>query len=172
MVCMEAWPTSTSLRSMEQGRLATYVYPAAVSIRPRSAQARVLGLGAERAAARGYVIPDDSGSEEERAAGGAGPQPPIERARSAGWRRYNDTWPQILSGRGVLTHWDGGGRTIHAMDIEGVRRRSVSQTWGAKARARHRLESGSPSRRGRVPGLGRRTQVQVVDGSGPTEKYR
>jgi hypothetical protein len=51
-------------------------------------------------------------------------------------------------------------------------KRGVSQTWGAKARARHRLESGSPSRRGRAPGLGRRTQVRVVDGSGPTEKYR
>ena len=44
MVSMEAWPTSTSLRSMEQG---------------------LLGAAAERAAARGYNIPDDSGSEEE-----------------------------------------------------------------------------------------------------------
>ena len=53
---------------MEQGRLGTYVHPA-VSIRPRSSQALVFGLGAERAAARGYVIParDDSGSEEDRA---------------------------------------------------------------------------------------------------------
>jgi hypothetical protein len=37
--------------------------------------ARVFGLGAERVAARGYrdVILDDSGSEEDRAAGGPGP---------------------------------------------------------------------------------------------------
>ena len=83
---MEAWPTSTSLRSMEQGRLGSYVHPA-VTIRPRSAHARVFGLGAERAAARGYIIPDDSGSEEERAAGGAGPE------------------ALILSGHGALTHW-------------------------------------------------------------------
>ena len=106
---MEAWPTSTSLRSMEQGRLGTYVHPA-VTIRPRSAHARVFGLGAERAAARGYIIPDDSGSEEERAAGGPGPEPPI------------------LSGRGARAHWDGGGTTIHAMDIEGARRRSHEPT--------------------------------------------
>ena len=95
---MEAWPTSTSLWSMEQGRLGTYVHPA-VTIRPRSAHARVFGLGAERAAARGYIIPDDSGSEEERAAGGPGPEPPI------------------LSGRGARAHWDGGGTTIHAMEF-------------------------------------------------------
>jgi hypothetical protein len=63
---------------MEQGRLGTYVRPA-VSIRPRSAQTRVLGLGAERAAARGYDIPDDAGREDsearERAWEGAGPEP-------------------------------------------------------------------------------------------------
>ncbi len=38
---------------------------------------RVFGLVAERAAARRYVIPDESGSEEERAAGGPGLEPPI-----------------------------------------------------------------------------------------------
>ncbi len=52
---------------MEQGRLGTYVHPA-VSIRSRSAHARVFGLGAKRAVAHGYVIPDNSGSEEDRAA--------------------------------------------------------------------------------------------------------
>ena len=31
------------------------------------------------------------------------------------------------------------------------------------------LIPGDPSRRGRAPGLGWRTQVRVVDGSGPTE---
>jgi hypothetical protein len=105
---MVAWPTSTSLRSMEQGRLGTYVHPA-VTIRPRSTQARVFGLGAERAA-DGYVIPDDSGSEEGRAAGGPGPEPPI------------------LSGPGALTLWDGRGTKIHTMDIEGARSRSHEPT--------------------------------------------
>ncbi len=65
---MTAWPTSTS-RSMKQGRLGAYVRPA-VTIPPRSAHARDFGLGGERAAARGHIIPDDSGSEEDRAAGG------------------------------------------------------------------------------------------------------
>ena len=96
---------------MEQGRPGTYVQPA-VTIRPRSAHARVFGLGAERAAPHGYSIPDDSRSKEDRAEGGPGPEPPI------------------LSGRGAFTHWDGGGTTIHAMDIdsEGARRRSHEPT--------------------------------------------
>ena len=53
------------------------------------------------------------------------------RARSAhplGWRRYNDTWLPILSGRGARAHWDGRGTTIHAMDIEGASRRSHELT--------------------------------------------
>jgi len=65
MVSMEAWPTSSSLRSMEQGRLRTRVHPEAI-IRPRSAHAQVYGLGAKRAAVHGNAITDDSGSEEER----------------------------------------------------------------------------------------------------------
>ncbi len=52
-----------------------------------SAQDRVFGLGAALAAARGYAIPDDSEGEDERAARGPGPEPPI------------------LSGRAALTHW-------------------------------------------------------------------
>ena len=56
------------------------------------------------------IYADDSGSEEERAAGGAGPgAADPERARSAhssGWRRYMD----------------------NAMDIEGARRRSHEPT--------------------------------------------
>jgi hypothetical protein len=84
------------------------------NLRPPSGDhphARVLGLGAERAAAHGYIIPDDSGSEPEEglAAGGPAPEPP-------------------MSGRGALTHWDGGGTTIHAMNIEGARRRSHEPT--------------------------------------------
>jgi hypothetical protein len=79
---MVVCPTCTSLRSMELGRLGAYVHPA-VNIRPRSAHARVFGLGAGRAAARGCIIPDDSGSEEERAAGGPGPEPPILSGRGA-----------------------------------------------------------------------------------------
>ena len=109
MVSMAVCPTSTSLRCMEQGRLGTYVHPA-VTIRPRSAHARVFGLGAGRAAARGCIIPDDSGSEEEQAAGGPGLEPPI------------------LSGRGAPTRKDGGGTRIHAMDIDGARRRSHEPT--------------------------------------------
>ena len=109
MVSMAVCPTSTSLRCMEQGRLRTCVHPA-VTIRPRSAHARVFGLGAGRAAARGCIIPDDSGSEEEKAAGGPGLEPPI------------------LSGRGAPTRKDGGGTRIHAMDIDGARRRSHEPT--------------------------------------------
>ena len=107
MVSMEAWPTSTS---MEQGRLLTYVQPAAVSIRPRSAQARVLGLGASA------PRPADMSSRTTQGARRNGPRE--DRARS---RR---SW----GGRGALTHWDGGGTTIHAMDIEGARRRSHEPT--------------------------------------------
>ena len=81
-----------------------------MTIRPRSAHARVFGLGAGRAAARGCIIPDDSGSEEERAAGGPGLEPPI------------------LSWRGAPTRSDGGGTRIHAMDIDGALRRSHEPT--------------------------------------------
>jgi hypothetical protein len=81
---MDDWHPA-SLGSTQQGRLGTYVQPAA-TIRPRtarSAHARVFGLGAERAAARGCIILDDSGSEENRAAGGPGPEPPILSGRGA-----------------------------------------------------------------------------------------
>ena len=165
---MEAWPTSTSLRSMEQGRLATYVHPAE-SIRPRSAQARVFGLGAERAAARGYVIPDDSGSEEERAAG--------DRARSRRSRagaersligmvevqRYMQ-WTSMEPAGGVMNRLRCGrssdldGRSLHiagpgqhagprhSTAPNGVRRGTrAGRCWtGSKAETR-----GGPSRAGR-----------------------
>jgi hypothetical protein len=65
---------------MERGRLRTRCHHA--SILPRSAHAQVFGLGAKRTAARGYVIQDDAGSEENRAAGGPGPEPPILSERS------------------------------------------------------------------------------------------
>jgi hypothetical protein len=106
---MAACPTCTSLRCMEQGRLGNYVHPV-VTIRPRSAHARVFGLGAGRAAARGCIIPDNSGSEGERAAGGPGLEPPM------------------LSGRGAPTRSDGGGTRIHTMDMDGARRRSHEPT--------------------------------------------
>jgi hypothetical protein len=79
---MEARPTPTSLGSMKQGRLETYVHPA-VTIRPRSAHARVFWLGTERAAASGCIILDDSESEEEQAAGILGPEPSILSGRGA-----------------------------------------------------------------------------------------
>ena len=77
---------------MERGRLRTRCHHA--SILPRSAHAQVFGLGAKRTAARGYVIQDDAGSEENRAAGGPGPEPPILSERS-------------LDGRGSTTIYNG-----------------------------------------------------------------
>ncbi len=62
-----------------------------MTIQPRSAQALDFGIRAERAAARWYIVPDDSGSKEERAAGGPGPEPLFLSVHSLGWRRYNDT---------------------------------------------------------------------------------
>jgi hypothetical protein len=84
---MEAWPTSTSLRSMEQGRLRTYVHPA-VGILSHSAQARVFGRPRIRHPGR-LGEPGGPGSRGTWP-GAAGP----ERARSAhslGWRGYNNT---------------------------------------------------------------------------------
>ena len=78
--------------------------------RPCSAHAQVFRLGAERAAGRGYVMQDDSGSEEDRAARGPGRE------------------PQMLRGRGALTHWDGGGTGMHAMVIEGASNRRHEPT--------------------------------------------
>ena len=61
---MEAWPTSTSLWSMEQGRLGL--------CRARRRYDRSTTGGRTRRGPRS-INADDSGSEEERAAGGAGP---------------------------------------------------------------------------------------------------
>jgi hypothetical protein len=85
---MEAWPT---YQSLEHGaRPNQGLRPPGRDIRPRSAQARDFRLGAERAAARGYIVPDDSESEEERAAGGPGLEPPFLSVHSLGWRRYRE----------------------------------------------------------------------------------
>ena len=98
---MAACPTSTSLRCMEQGRLGTYVHPA-VTIRPRSAPCPSLRTRSPR-----MHHPRRLG---EQAAGGPGLEPPI------------------LSGRGAPTRSDGGGTRVHAMDIDGARRRSHGPT--------------------------------------------
>ena len=52
-----------------------------------SARSFKFGLGANRAAARGCAIPDDSGREEERAAGGLGRDRPAGRPAGAGEER-------------------------------------------------------------------------------------
>ena len=73
--------------------------------RPRSvSRLESMTLGRTRRGPRS-IYADDSGIEEERA-----------------------QESPILSGRGALTHLDGGGSWIHAMDIEGARRRSHEPT--------------------------------------------
>ena len=129
---MAVCPTSTSLRCMEQGRLRTCVHPA-VTIRPRCAHARVFGLGAGRAAARGCIIPDDSGSEEERAAGGPGPEPPI------------------LSGRGALI----GMAAIHGYVVHGyIHWTSTEPSGGVMTRLRCGRSSDSDGRSLHIAGPG------------------
>jgi hypothetical protein len=80
---MEVWPTLPVFRAWSEADSGTGgEYPAAQRANPS------LPLGAKRAAAAdGCVIPDDSGSEEERDAGGPGLEPPI------------------LGERGALTYW-------------------------------------------------------------------
>ncbi len=71
MVSMEPMPTTTCLWVVEQGRIGAYIHPA-LTIRPCSTQARDFGIGAERAAARGYIVldSDDSGGKEDAAGRG------------------------------------------------------------------------------------------------------
>ena len=86
---------------MAQGQLGLYgPCPAEIQPAAQRVKARVYDLGPDRDAPRPAehlrrFYADDSGSEEERAAGGAGPgAADPERARSAhslGWRLYMDT---------------------------------------------------------------------------------
>jgi hypothetical protein len=84
MVRMEAWPTCTSLGSMKQGRLAIYVHPA-VGLGASGCAAGMPNLRTRGQARRGcaIMIPDHSGIEEERAAGGPGPELPNLSGRAA-----------------------------------------------------------------------------------------
>jgi hypothetical protein len=121
-------------------------------VQPRSAHARAgglpkFGLGAEHAAACRYVITDDLGSEEERVDGA--------RSRSSEPAVVQlDTWPQILSGRGALTHWDGGSTMIHAMDIEGavMNRLLCCRSSDSDGRSLHRWTSSLSLDRDNMPG--------------------
>ncbi len=58
------------------------------------------------------LLADDSGSKVLAAGGPCGPGPE----------------PPIVSGRGALPHWDGGGTLIHAVDIEGANSRGHEPT--------------------------------------------
>ena len=68
----------------------------AMSILPRSASARALGLGAQRVAARECVIPD------EPAGPGEGRSERVRGAHSLGWRRYTDAYHGGRHGAGVV----------------------------------------------------------------------
>ena len=91
MESMEAWPTSTILRSMEQGRLGLYgphpaeIHPATqrVSVVTAVTVPESMTLCRTRRGPRS-IYADDLGSEEDRTAGGLGPgAADPERALSA-----------------------------------------------------------------------------------------
>jgi hypothetical protein len=107
-----------------------------------SARAFKVGLGANRAAARGCAIPDDSGREEERAAGGLGRDAQLERARRA------HSWHER-----ALTHWTERRRSGHCTcRVAAYRCSEPRWAWPGGAVARETAGQIHPSLFGLAPG--------------------